>query len=212
MSAQHQAFFATQICNTFCMQPFNGGGDLRPLVCFYMLPPHLKKIRKADIVGMKNLATWTNVVAVISQADTLTADEQSSYKQKVLDAAAAHDIPLFGLPTSRDGKSKIFAISCQEERKYGYGTCSASEHIEYNLLSSLLFQTHTVQLQADLEEIFMHFKQERISSVAESMVSVLRSESSGAMGGGHKGALHRMQSLPVLQKKKSSSSDRTSSS
>ncbi|KAJ1977681.1 Cell division control protein 3, partial [Dimargaris xerosporica] len=73
--------------------------DNRVHACIYFIAPTGHSLRAIDIEFMKKLHTKVNLIPVIAKADTMTEDEISAFKARILADIAHHNIQIFR-PTS----------------------------------------------------------------------------------------------------------------
>ncbi|KAK7075926.1 septin 2 [Halocaridina rubra] len=72
--------------------------DNRVHCCFYFINPAGHGLKPLDVQFMKQLHNKVNIVPVIAKADTLTKQEVSKLKRKILDEIEEHGIHIYPLP------------------------------------------------------------------------------------------------------------------
>lgn len=145
--------------------------DPRVHACLYFLPPTGQTLRVVDVQAMQALSGMVNLIPVIAKADTLTPNERTLYKRRILDALDANNIATFGIDVdSEDEKttqlnadiqtSMPFAIVCSEKdiinsegnkvrgRQYpwGYVEVENDKVSDFRRLRNLLVRTHMHEL------------------------------------------------------------------
>lgn len=69
--------------------------DTRIHCCLYFIDPTGHALKPIDIVVLKKLCEIVNVVPVIAKADSLTLEERQSFKDRIRDEFAFHNIRMF---------------------------------------------------------------------------------------------------------------------
>ncbi|KAJ1925247.1 Cell division control protein 3 [Tieghemiomyces parasiticus] len=147
--------------------------DNRVHACIYFIAPTGHSLRAIDIEFMKRLHTKVNLIPVIAKSDTLTEDEVTAFKVRVLADIAQHNIQIFRplsdafddpetVAENRDIMTKIpFAIIGSNRdvttpdgrtvrgRKYPWGVIEVDneEHNDFVKLRQMLIRTHMEELK-----------------------------------------------------------------
>lgn len=69
--------------------------DTRIHCCLFFIQPSGHSLKPIDIVVLKKLSDFVNVVPVIAKADTLTADERQAFKERIKEEFAFHNLKMF---------------------------------------------------------------------------------------------------------------------
>ncbi|KAJ3066381.1 hypothetical protein HK102_007667 [Quaeritorhiza haematococci] len=80
--------------------------DLRVHVCLYFIQPSGHTLKPLDIEVMKQLGQRVNLIPVIAKADTLTPADILTFKDRIRDCIATHNIQVYSAPVvSEDEES-----------------------------------------------------------------------------------------------------------
>ncbi|KAJ5322515.1 hypothetical protein N7452_010804 [Penicillium brevicompactum] len=147
--------------------------DNRIHACVYFIQPTGHSLKPLDIEVMRRLHTKVNLIPVIAKADTLTDEEVTLFKQRILADIQQHDIQIFEGPRyelddeetiaeNNEIMSKVpFAVvGANAEvtaadgrrvrgRSYPWGTIEVDneEHCDFVKLRQMLIRTHMEELK-----------------------------------------------------------------
>lgn len=157
--------------------------DTRVHCCLYFIPPTGHGLRPADVVFMKKLHQMVNVIPIIAKADSLTANECSKFKRKIMEDIEANDIRIFTpmeceteeessfvqrTPFAVIGSNTIVEVAGQRVRgrKYPWGTVLVenTEHCDFIPLRDVVLRTHLHDLVDVTNQVhYENFRAQRLS-------------------------------------------------
>ncbi|KAJ3220301.1 hypothetical protein HK099_004402 [Clydaea vesicula] len=169
----------------------NKKDDLRVHVCLYFIPATGHTLRPLDIEVMKQLSSRVNLIPVISKADTLTPLAMASFKDRIRDCIAYHNIQVYTPPINHDDteSAKItndimaampYSVLGSETdvqnaagetvkgRQYLWGTVEVEneKHSDFVHLRNLIIRSHMSDLIESTEEI--HYEKSRSLKLTQS--------------------------------------------
>lgn len=174
---QHESYMHQE------QQPFRKTKfDLRVHAVLYFIRPTGHGLKPIDIETMKRLSTRANLIPVIAKADTLTAQELSTFKLRIRQVIEAQQIRIFTPPmhsSSLDENSAAieharqlieampFSVIGSEKkfdkgdgtqvvaRKYHWGLAEVENdnHCDFRKLRSLLQRTYMLELISSTNEV-----------------------------------------------------------
>ena len=78
---------------------FNLLNDTRVHVCLYFICPTGHSLKSLDLMIMKRLDKYVNIIPVIAKADTIAKNELAKFKQKIMQDIKANQIKIYQFPT-----------------------------------------------------------------------------------------------------------------
>ncbi|KAI5454847.1 Cell division control protein 3 [Naganishia albida] len=153
--------------------------DNRVHACIYFIQPTGHSLRPIDIEFMRKLHHKVNLIPVIAKADTLTDDEITAFKQRILNDIAHNNIKIFQPPASdledeetiaenEEILSKVpFAVVGSDNfvttadgrqvrgRAYPWGTIEVDNeaHCDFIKLRQMLIHTHMEELREHTNDV-----------------------------------------------------------
>ncbi|KAI8052896.1 Septin-domain-containing protein [Syncephalis plumigaleata] len=152
--------------------------DNRVHSCIYFIAPTGHALKPLDIEFMRRLHTRVNLIPVIAKSDTLTEEEISDFKKRILADIQYHKIQIFQAPQyeyddpetiaeNREIMSKIpFAIVGSDTiidvngrkvrgRQYPWGVIEVDneEHNDFVKLRQMLIRTHMEELKQHTADV-----------------------------------------------------------
>ncbi|KAH9487029.1 Cell division control protein 3 [Psilocybe cubensis] len=83
--------------------------DNRVHACLYFIQPTGHSLKQLDIEFMRRLHTKVNLIPIIAKADTLTDEEVTEFKERILADIAHHNIHIFQAPTYENEDEETIA-------------------------------------------------------------------------------------------------------
>lgn len=166
--------------------------DNRVHACVYFIQPTGHSLKPLDIVVMKKLHKKVNLVPVIAKSDTLTEEEVTAFKQRILEDIKHHAIEIFQPPKydnddaetiaeNEEIMSKVpFAIVGSNEtvetatgkkvrgRSYPWGVIEVDneEHCDFVKLRQLLIKSHLEELRERTANIlYENYRTEKLTAM-----------------------------------------------
>ncbi|KAG7562606.1 hypothetical protein FFLO_01979 [Filobasidium floriforme] len=153
--------------------------DNRIHACIYFIQPTGHSLKPLDIEFMRRLHTKVNLIPVIAKADTLTDDEVTAFKRRILNDIHHHQIQIFQPPVyenedeetiaeNEEILSKVpFAIVGSDTvvstadgrhvrgRAYPWGTIEVDNegHCDFVKLRQMLIHTHMEELREHTNDV-----------------------------------------------------------
>jgi len=152
--------------------------DTRVHACIYFIPPTGHSLRPIDIEFMSRLQHRVNLIPVIAKSDILSDDEIKSFKARVLEDIAYHNIQIYqppiydnddaetiqenkdillSMPFCVVGSDKPFKVGNKNVRgrKYPWGIIEVDnpEHCDFVRLRQMLIRTHMEELKEYTNEV-----------------------------------------------------------
>ncbi|KAL7747418.1 Septin spn4 [Sorochytrium milnesiophthora] len=162
--------------------------DGRVHACLYFITPTGQNLRALDIETMKKLGTRVNLIPVIAKADTLTPADLQTFKLRIRDCLAYHNINVYNcvspdvddeeLQRNHDLMSAIpFSVIGSDEdvrtpdgrsvrgRQYLWGVSEVEneDHCDFKKLRNLLIRSHMLDLVSSTEEV--HYESFRTTHI-----------------------------------------------
>ncbi|CAN6664994.1 cell division control protein 12 [Trichomonascus vanleenenianus] len=166
--------------------------DMRVHACLYFIRPSGHSVKPLDIAAMKKLSSRVNVIPVIAKADTLSAKEIQSFKEKVRQVLIAQGINVYkptvdqadiaangeeaasalmdAMPFSVIGSEKEIETAdgrLVRGRQYLWGVAEVEneEHCDFIKLRNVLIRTHMLDLILTTEELhYEAYRQQEMAS------------------------------------------------
>ncbi|KAI5184976.1 septin 7 [Nematocida homosporus] len=153
--------------------------DKRIHCCLYLTNPRIIP-RQVDINVMKEIGQITNLIPVISKADTLTSEEYKQMKETLFSTLVAHKVQLFDSILIDECK-KVVELNFVPlrfstlNRIYPYHAHQSQHTQESDLvtLRDLLIKSHAIDLVEVTEKYYEHYRRNKM------IVDVLTATDSG---------------------------------
>ncbi|EDN98372.1 hypothetical protein SS1G_13230 [Sclerotinia sclerotiorum 1980 UF-70] len=166
--------------------------DNRVHACVYFIQPTGHALKPLDIEVMRRLHTKVNLIPVIAKADTLTDEEITAFKFRILADIKHHDIQIFEGPHyEKDDEETIaenkeimdkvpFAVvGANSEitnnegrkvrgRKYPWGVIEVDneEHCDFVKLRQMLIRTHMEELKEHTNNaLYENYRSEKLTAM-----------------------------------------------
>lgn len=166
--------------------------DSRVHVALYFIEPNGHGLTELDVELMKRVSRYTNVLPIISKADSLTKDELNEFKKNILEDIQKYNVPIFKFEVDPDeddyeaieenetlSKLQPFAIICSETknpesglyfRQYPWGIIddvNNSKISDLLILKNVLFGSHLQEFKDTTQNIlYENYRAEKLSSVS----------------------------------------------
>lgn len=165
--------------------------DTRVHIALYFIEPTGHGLREVDIELMKRISRYTNVLPIISKADTFTKEELHNFRRNIMDDIQRFHVPVykFGVDPEDDDLETIeenqalanlqpFAVVCsdvkddsgQYVREYPWGTLSINDEqvSDLHILKNVLFGSHLQEFKDTTQTLlYENYRAEKLSSVSE---------------------------------------------
>lgn len=162
--------------------------DDRVHCCLYFIAPTGHCLKPLDIEFMKRLHNKVNIVPVIAKADTLTQEECSKFKKKILKEIEENDIGIYKFPElGGEDDEDVAAVSMKDRipfavvgsntvlevngrrvraRVYPWGVAEVEnvDHCDFVALRNMLIRTHMQDLKDMTNDI--HYENYRCGKLA----------------------------------------------
>lgn len=166
--------------------------DTRVHVCLYFVVPTGHGLRELDILAMKSLAKYCNIIPIVGRADTFTPQELQSFKAAVASDIEYHSVPVYRFDwdeeeddadTIEENKAlanlQPFAVIASEDkilvdgkliqaRRYPWGVIDVNDAklSDFPIVKNVLLGSHLQDLK-DLTHDFLYenYRTERLSGV-----------------------------------------------
>lgn len=166
--------------------------DNRIHACIYFIEPTGHSLKLVDVEFMKCLHTKVNLIPVIAKADTMTDDEITAFKQRILADIAFHNIRIYEarryekedeetIAENEEIMRKIpFAIVGSDSevqtpdgrqcrgRQYPWGIIEVDneEHCDFVKLRQMLIRTHMEELKDHTANVlYENYRTEKLLSI-----------------------------------------------
>ncbi|KAI7872365.1 Septin-domain-containing protein [Spinellus fusiger] len=166
--------------------------DNRIHACLYFIAPTGHALKPLDVEFMRRLHTRVNLIPVIAKADTLTEEEVTAFKQRILADIHYHKIQIYQAPAyeyddketvaeNREIMSKIpFAVVGSDKefdieggqrvrgRKYPWGVIEVDneEHCDFIKLRQMLIRTHMEELKEFTNDVlYENYRTEKLQAM-----------------------------------------------
>jgi len=177
--------------------------DDRVHCCLYFIAPTGHCLKPLDIEFMKRLHNKVNIVPVIAKADTLTQEECSKFKKKILKEIEENDIGIYKFPElGGEDDEDVAAVSMKDRipfavvgsntvlevngrrvraRVYPWGVAEVEnvDHCDFVALRNMLIRTHMQDLKDVTNDI--HYENYRCEKLAAMTVGSPRSQPNSEM-------------------------------
>ncbi|KAM3165070.1 Septin-type G domain-containing protein [Lachancea thermotolerans] len=176
--------------------------DTRVHVTLYFIPPTGHGLREMDVEMIKRLSRYTNVLPIISRADSFTPEELIKFKRQIMDDVERFHVPVykFEVDPEEDDIETIeenqalammqpFAIMCSDEknengeyvRLYPWGEMRVDDDSisDLRVLKNVLFGSHFQEFKDTTQNfLYENYRAEKLSSVSEWDMDKEKGESS----------------------------------
>lgn len=166
--------------------------DTRVHIALYFIEPTGHGLREIDVEMMKKISRYTNVLPIISKADSFTKDELANFRKSINDDIQRFHVPVFTFeadPNDDDIETieenqllsnlQPFAIVCSDlkddngnyVRTYPWGTLSISDSkiSDLHILKNVLFGSHLQEFKDTTQNLlYENYRAEKLSSVSDS--------------------------------------------
>lgn len=163
--------------------------DTRVHVALYFIEPNGHGLNELDIELMKRVSRYTNVLPIISKADTLTKDELKSFRMNILNDIERFNVPVYKFEIDPDdddleaieenqalAQLQPFAVVCSDIknnkgnyiREYPWGTVEIDNDkiSDLLLLKNVLFGSHLQEFKDTTQNLlYENYRAEKLSSV-----------------------------------------------
>ena len=165
--------------------------DTRVHVALYFIEPNGHGLTELDVELMKRVSRYTNVLPIISKADSLTREELSNFKKNILEDIQRYNVPVFKFEVDPDeddyetieendtlSRLQPFAIICSDiknvdtgyyYREYPWGTIenvNDSKVSDLLILKNVLFGSHLQEFKDTTQNLlYENYRSEKLSSV-----------------------------------------------
>jgi len=166
--------------------------DNRVHACLYFIQPTGHTLKQIDIEFMRRLHTKVNLIPVIAKADTMTDEEITEFKARILSDIAHHNIHIFQAPTydnedeetlaeAEEIASKIpFAVVGSDKvvktpdgrqvrgRSYPWGVVEVDneDHCDFVKLRQMLVRTYMEELREYTNDVlYENWRTEKLLSM-----------------------------------------------
>ncbi|WPG97895.1 Hypothetical protein R9X50_00067700 [Acrodontium crateriforme] len=166
--------------------------DNRIHACVYFIEPTGHALKPLDVEVMRRLHTKVNLIPVIAKSDTLTDDEISAFKHRILADIQFHNIQIFEGPRyemddeetiaeNNEIMSKVpFAVVGSNTevqtpegrkvrgRRYPWGVIEVDneEHCDFAKLRQMLIRTHMEELKEHTNNfLYENYRSDKLTSM-----------------------------------------------
>ncbi|KIW08738.1 hypothetical protein, variant 2 [Verruconis gallopava] len=194
--------------------------DNRIHACVYFIQPTGHSLKPLDVEVMRRLHTKVNLIPVIAKADTLTDDEITAFKKRILDDIAYHHIQIFEGPRyelddeetiaeNNEIMSKVpFAVvGANSEvttadgrkvrgRRYPWGVIEVDneEHCDFVKLRQMLIRTHMEELKEHTNnKLYEDYRSEKLTAMGVQQDASVFKEVNPAVKQEEERALHEQK-------------------
>ncbi|WRT69211.1 uncharacterized protein IL334_006195 [Kwoniella shivajii] len=191
--------------------------DNRVHACIYFIQPTGHSLKPIDIEFMRRLHTKVNLIPVIAKADTMTNDEISLFKQRILADITQHGIRIFQPPqyenedeeTIQENEeiiSKVpFAVVGSDSlvsspdgrqvrgRAYPWGVIEVDneDHCDFVKLRQMLVRTHMEELREHTNDVlYENYRTDKLKAMGVSQDETVFKETNPAAKQAEERALH----------------------
>lgn len=81
--------------------------DTRIHCCLFFIQPSGHALKPIDIVVLKKLSEFVNVVPVIAKADSLTLEERAAFKERIKEEFKFHNLRMYPYENEEDDQDEI---------------------------------------------------------------------------------------------------------
>lgn len=165
--------------------------DSRVHVALYFIEPNGHGLSELDVELMKRVSRYTNVLPIISKADSLTREELNNFKKIILEDIQRYNVPVFKFEVDPDeddyesieenetlSRLQPFAIICSDTkdnktghyyREYPWGSIenvNDSKVSDLLILKNVLFGSHLQEFKDTTQNLlYENYRSEKLSSV-----------------------------------------------
>ncbi|KAG8859334.1 hypothetical protein FRB96_004549 [Tulasnella sp. 330] len=163
--------------------------DNRVHACLYFIQPTGHSLKQIDVEFMRRLHTKVNLIPIIAKADTITDDEVSNFKTRVLADIEHHNIRIFQAPVYENEDEETLAeheeiiskvpfavVGSNREvmtadgrkvrgRAYPWGVVEVDneQHCDFVKLRQMLIRTHMEELREHTNnELYENYRSEKL--------------------------------------------------
>lgn len=164
--------------------------DSRVHIALYFIEPTGHGLREFDVELMKRISRYTNVLPIISKADSFTKEELNAFKKNIMEDIEAFNVPIYkfeadpeddDLETIEENQAlaslQPFAIVCSDVkdeqgnylRAYPWGTVNINENkvSDLRVLKNVLFGSHLQEFKDSTQNLlYENYRAEKLSIVA----------------------------------------------
>ncbi|KAF2085976.1 cell division control protein [Saccharata proteae CBS 121410] len=166
--------------------------DSRIHCCLFFIQPSGHALKPIDIVVLKKLTEFVNVVPVIAKSDSLTLEERAEFKQRIKEEFAFHNLRMYPydneehdseevalnseikqqIPFAVVGSEKTIVVGGQEVRgrqnRWGVINVEDENHCEFVALRDFLTRTHLQDLIETTSQIhYESFRAKQLLALRE---------------------------------------------
>lgn len=165
--------------------------DTRVHIALYFLEPTGHGLRELDVEMIKKLSNYTNVLPIISRADSFTQKELNTFKKNIMNDIEKFNVPIykFEVDSDEDDLETIeenqnlsmlqpFSIICSDSkdsngaysRIYPWGRVAIDDDqlSDLSVLKNVLFGSHLQEFKDTTQNVlYENYRAEKLSSVAE---------------------------------------------
>ncbi|KAF2625462.1 cell division/GTP binding protein [Macroventuria anomochaeta] len=167
--------------------------DTRIHCCLFFIQPSGHALKPIDIVVLKKLSEFVNVVPVIAKADSLTLEERAAFKERIKAEFQFHNLRMYPYENEEDDQDEIahknqikdlipFAVIGSEktvvvngqnvrgrQTKWGVINVEDENHCEFVYLRNFLTRTHLQDLIETTAQIhYESFRAKQLLALKES--------------------------------------------
>lgn len=97
--------------------------DTRIHCCLFFIQPSGHALKPIDIVVLKKLSEFVNVVPVIAKSDSLTLEERAEFKARIKEEFAFHNLKMYPYDNDEDDSEEValkntIKVSTQKKNQY----------------------------------------------------------------------------------------------
>ncbi|OCK83650.1 cell division/GTP binding protein [Lepidopterella palustris CBS 459.81] len=167
--------------------------DTRIHCCLFFIQPSGHALKPIDIVVLKKLSEFVNVVPVIAKSDSLTLEERAAFKERIKEEFAFHNLRMYPydneehdqeevalnasikniLPFAVVGSEKTIVVGGKQVRgrqnRWGVINVEDENHCEFVYLRNFLTRTHLQDLIETTSQIhYESFRAKQLLALKES--------------------------------------------
>lgn len=165
--------------------------DSRVHVALYFIEPNGHGLTELDVELMKRVSRYTNVLPIISKADSMTKEELTVFKKNILEDINKYNVPIFKFEVDPDeddyeaieenetlSKLQPFAVICSDlkdpetglyYRQYSWGQIADVNNSKISdllILKNVLFGSHLQEFKDTTQNLlYENYRAEKLSSV-----------------------------------------------
>jgi len=167
--------------------------DTRIHCCLFFIQPSGHGLKPIDIVVLKKLSEFVNVVPVIAKSDSLTLEERAAFKERIREEFSFHNLRMYPydneehdqeeialnaeikniIPFAVVGSEKTIVVSGKQVRgrqtRWGVVNVEDENHCEFVYLRNFLTRTHLQDLIETTSQIhYESFRAKQLLALKES--------------------------------------------